>query len=351
MSQYKISIIVPIFNGEEYLERAIKSIINQTFGFENIELILIDDCSKDNSREIILKYANQYDNIVPILLEQNSGCAGKPRNLGLDKSTAPYIMFLDVDDYYLPKSCKVLYDAITSQNTDIVLANYYLNSNGDIMKNNICPKKYNDLITIDPTANQKHFEMITNMTCMAPWSKIFNGDFIRSNNIKFSVNTQFDDAQFYFEALMHAKSLTVLPEACLYCYNEYGDSIMHKHDKKLFNSFFHGFKEINKMLDENPRISNSGFLNEHLQSLLLIFSNTKVSKDERIGMLEEIYEFEKQYDNIEINNRELSLLNNAILSHNFNRAIRIADMYSFLYNNHFIKSIYRKYNNRKRNNG
>ena len=348
MNNYEISIIVPIFNGEEYLERAIKSIINQTFGFKKIELILIDDCSIDNSREIIVKYADQYDNIVPILLEQNSGCAGKPRNLGLEKSTAPYLMFLDVDDYYLPDACQKLYNTIKSENTDIVLANYYLNSNGNIMKNNMCPTKYKDLISIDPLSNQKYFDLITNMTCMAPWSKILKGEFIRKNNIQFSVNTQFDDAQFYFEALMHAKNVTVIPHECLYCYNEYGDSIMHKHDKKLFDSFFNGFREINKMLDENPRISNKGFLNEHLQSLLLIFSNTKVPKDERIGMLEEIYDFEKQYDNIEINNKEISILNNAILNRNFSRAIRIADIYSFLYNNSFIKGIYRKYNNFKR---
>lgn len=144
------------------------------------------------------------------------------------------------------------------------------------------------------------------------------------------------------------QSLTVLPKSCLYCYNEYGDSIMHKHDRKLFDSFFHGFREINKMLDENPRISNKGFLNEHLQSLLLIFSNTKVPKSERMEMLEEIYDFEKQYDNIEINSKEIAILNNAIMNRKFSRAIRIANAYSFLYNNHFIKNIYRKYNNSKR---
>ena len=84
---------------------------------------------------------------------------------------------------------------------------------------------------------------------------------------------------------------------------------------------------------------------------LIIRRNGNYAWNTDIPFFYDVDEFEKQYDNIEINNRELSLLNNAILSHNFNRAIRIADMYSFLYNNHFIKSIYRKYNNRKRNNG
>lgn len=347
---YKISIIVPIYNGEKYLRRAIESIINQTLGFDNIELILIDDCSKDNSKNIILEYSDKYDNILPILLEKNSGCAGKPRNIGLSKATGKYIMFLDVDDCYLPNACEVLYNTISENNVDLVLANYYLNSNGNIMKNNICPKEYDSVIKCSPTSNQKIFSLITNMTCMAPWSKIFNGDFVRENELKFSINTQFDDAQFYFEAILKAKEMCVLANECLYCYNEYGDSIMHKHTKDLFDSFFHGFKEINQMLVEDSRVSNENFLNEHLQSLLLIFSNTKIPNEERKKLLQEIYDFEKDYNNIKINNSEIALLNQAILDKKFDKAIRLANLYSFLYNNKFIKRLYRKYNNYKRGN-
>ena len=67
----KISVIVPTYNAESYLMNAVNSVINQSFGFENIELILIDDCSSDNSREIIEEYSKKYDNIKPIFLEKN----------------------------------------------------------------------------------------------------------------------------------------------------------------------------------------------------------------------------------------------------------------------------------------
>ena len=65
---FKISVIMPVYNAEDELNTAIDSIINQSFGFENIELIIVDDCSTDNSRNIITDYANEYENIIPVFL-------------------------------------------------------------------------------------------------------------------------------------------------------------------------------------------------------------------------------------------------------------------------------------------
>lgn len=97
---YKISVIVPIFNAENDLKNAINSVINQTIGFENIELILVDDCSTDNSKNIINYYLTKYPNIKAIFLK-NTGNPSKPRNIGIDKSTGEYLMFLDSDDFFV----------------------------------------------------------------------------------------------------------------------------------------------------------------------------------------------------------------------------------------------------------
>ena len=98
---FKISVVMPVYNAEKELNAAIDSIINQSLGFENIELIIVDDCSTDNSRNIISDYANEYDNIVPVFLDENSGLPGKPRSLGIKYASADYISFLDSDDEYL----------------------------------------------------------------------------------------------------------------------------------------------------------------------------------------------------------------------------------------------------------
>ena len=104
--EYKVSVIIPVYNADKYLRTAIESVINQTIGFENIELIIVNDNSTDNSRRIIEEYSSKYDNIVDIHLEKNSGYPGKPRNVGIEIANAPYLIFLDADDEYLPEALK-----------------------------------------------------------------------------------------------------------------------------------------------------------------------------------------------------------------------------------------------------
>ena len=113
MDNYKISMIIPTFNAEKDLERAISSLMKQTIGFENIEVLLVDDLSTDNTRKVILEYAEKYNNIKYIFLESNSGTAGKPRNIGIENASSEYIMFLDNDDEYIPEACEILYDKIS----------------------------------------------------------------------------------------------------------------------------------------------------------------------------------------------------------------------------------------------
>lgn len=110
MSKYKISVIIPIYNVEKYIEETIKSIINQTIGFENIELILINDGSPYNEEEICLKYKKKYDNIKYI--KKENGGVSSARNEGIKIATGEYINFIDSDDKFekdaFRKGCEML---------------------------------------------------------------------------------------------------------------------------------------------------------------------------------------------------------------------------------------------------
>ena len=106
MRKYNVSIIVPVYNTEDYLDDCIKSIINQSYGFENIELVLVNDGSKDRSLEICNKYKEKYSNI-KVITKENSGVSDT-RNLGFKESTGKYIMFLDADDLINKDSIKYL---------------------------------------------------------------------------------------------------------------------------------------------------------------------------------------------------------------------------------------------------
>ena len=83
MNNYKVSVIIPVYNAQDTIKRCIDSVINQTLGFSNIELIIYDDASTDNTSKILKEYDKKYDNIVLILSDENSGNAGKGRNEGI----------------------------------------------------------------------------------------------------------------------------------------------------------------------------------------------------------------------------------------------------------------------------
>ena len=83
MTNYKVSVIIPAYNAQDTIRRSIDSVINQTMGFSNIELILYDDNSTDNTRKILKEYTEKHENIVLILADENSGYPGRGRNEGI----------------------------------------------------------------------------------------------------------------------------------------------------------------------------------------------------------------------------------------------------------------------------
>lgn len=118
-AQVEISIIVPVYNVEKYLERCLKSLISQTF--ENYEIILIDDGSSDNSGKICDEYAKRYEKI-RVIHQKNAGLSAA-RNVGIKQSIAPYILFVDSDDTIDEFACEKLYETMMKENADIVRAN------------------------------------------------------------------------------------------------------------------------------------------------------------------------------------------------------------------------------------
>lgn len=123
----KISIIVPIYNCSNFLERCLDSIINQTY--TNIEIICINDGSTDNSLEILNHYTN-IDNRIILINKKNEGVS-VARNVGISRSTGEYITFVDADDWLETNAIEVLYDISVENDVDVVRGNYYINSNNE----------------------------------------------------------------------------------------------------------------------------------------------------------------------------------------------------------------------------
>lgn len=341
---YKVSVIIPVYNADQHLKTAIESVINQTMGFENIELIIVNDKSTDNSKNIIDEYSSKYDNIVAIHLDKNSGYPGKPRNVGIEKASAPYLIFLDADDEYLPEAFEKYYDTIEKEKSDFVMSAHYWNLEGEIMERYVlheCDDK-SDVVNINPLLNEENFRRVTYYH-VSPWGKIFNKKFILDKNIRFLEDALSEDAYFYYKSVLNSKRITFLQNDRLYMYNVFNanESTIHTHNFKTFDDFFRGFEEVLGLFKGAP-YTTQNMLRLSFNSLLLLFSNLSIK--EKRKNIHRIYDLEMDMDEkVILYYKELEMLNDEILKQHYARAIIISHIYSLFYNNKVIRNLYRKF--------
>lgn len=119
MNEIKVSVIVPIYNTEKFLRKCIESIVNQTL--QEIEIILINDGSTDNSHNICLEYAEKYPEKIRYINNKNIGCSAT-RNLGIELAKGEYIAFVDSDDYIEKGMYKEMYEVTRNKNLDVVVS-------------------------------------------------------------------------------------------------------------------------------------------------------------------------------------------------------------------------------------
>lgn len=246
---YKISIILPVFNVEKYVERAFNSILNQTIGFENLEIIFVDDCSTDNSAKIIQNFVNTHENVKYYRLNENSGAAGKPRNVGIEHAHADYLMFLDPDDVFMPDACEILYNEIINDQLDVVSGNFVKIVDGNPIKNKWgILKLKNDKIKFNSFKEKP--EIIKYPASV--WSKIFKKSLILENNIQFPVNVPGQDLYFLTHCFIKSKGILFYdyPVAKYMPREDTNESMISKKDKKTLAGFIKVYKALYSLLED-----------------------------------------------------------------------------------------------------
>ena len=215
----KVSVIVPVYNTEKYLEKCLDSLVNQTL--KDIEIIVINDGSPDNSQKIIDKYKKEYKNIKAY--KKENGGISDTRNYGIEKATGDYIAFIDSDDYVSLDMYEKMYNKAVSGNFDIVVCDLnYVYENSDEIK------RVSSKIEHDTTDIKK--VMINNYP--AVWNKIFKRKLIK--DIKFKKGVWFEDVEFLYKVYPYTKSIGVVKEA----YNQYlqrKGSITKSVDPRIYN--------------------------------------------------------------------------------------------------------------------
>ena len=155
----KVSIIVPAYNVEEYLARTLSSLVNQTY--RNVEIIVVDDCSKDGTRRVIQDFAKKDERVVPMLLDRNGGVSNA-RNIALEAVTGDWVCFCDGDDWFEPDFVEEMLYCSQKENADYIICNYKIAAEGraafasgsiDALRSG-CERKR--VIALGPTASCTH---------------------------------------------------------------------------------------------------------------------------------------------------------------------------------------------------
>lgn len=191
-----ISIIVPVYNCEKYLDRCICSLINQEY--KNIEIILLNDGSTDNSFEICKKYLKA-DNRIKLINKKNSGVS-LTRNSGIDIASGKYLVFVDSDDYVDNDFCGYLYKLISTTNSDIACCAYGFNDQKS--DNEECIYS----ITGDINILKDYFFNDFIKTCV--WNKIYKTDLVKKNKFSSTIKTCAEDSLFIVNMLSKIGKIT-----------------------------------------------------------------------------------------------------------------------------------------------
>ena len=255
MSQPKVSIIVPVYNVEKYLERCITSLKNQTL--EDIEIILVDDSSTDSSLEICNKMARE-DSRIKVIHKVNEG-AGKARNAALEIVTGEYIGFVDSDDFVDTDMFKTLYEKAIKYNSELVISGV-LFVDGNMFSEDgecICKTYFDKDTHFDTKENLKKLIMgIIGATPedsddskygMSVWKNLFKREIIKQNNITFQSEREMlsEDALFMIDYITCIKKATGINEA-FYNYCRNGDSISKAYKKDRFEKSLVFVSEVEK---------------------------------------------------------------------------------------------------------
>lgn len=247
MSNIKISTIIPVYNVEKYIEETLNSIINQTLN--NIEIILIDDGSTDNSPKILDQYAEKYPNI-KVTHTPNQGQA-TARNIGLKQAQGEYITFLDSDDKIPPQAYEKLYQYSQETEQEIVIGNILRFNEKKIFPSLLYQHAFPKKIQKTPSTNIKQQPTLIYDTGI--WNKIIKKSFLDKHNLKFYEGVFYEDLLFTIKLHYLTPTIAIIPDTVYYWrMREEENSTSQKLTKiKNLNDRFTIINEIYKFINKN----------------------------------------------------------------------------------------------------
>lgn len=234
MSEIKVSIIIPVYNVEKYLEECLQSCLNQSLS--DTEIICIDDGSNDKSLEILEDYTQKYDNII-VFSQTNQG-AGKARNIGIQNAKGKYIFFLDADDFFFSNYVlEKLYNTAERENVLMCGGNLVYFQNGIMYGNENSTFKEEGM----------HFSEEID-TCYFYTRFLYSSTLIKENKLFFSDYRRFQDPPFLVKAIANSKQFYTITDS-VYSYRISHKQVIYTAEKMI--DCLKGIKEVLEVAIEN----------------------------------------------------------------------------------------------------
>lgn len=325
----KISVIIPVFNGERTLKRCVESILAQSLS--DFELLLIDDGSTDNSGTICEEYVKA-DKRVRYIKKENGGPASV-RNLGIREAKGDYIAFADSDDYMDTEAFSFMHQKALETNSDMVICGCFIEL-GKAVQKNFCEE-----MELIGEYGKKIIPLKSKDLLDAPWNKLYKTEFLRKTKVLMPEGEIFEDTAFHLELLKHSPKISVYSE-CFYHYVQNLGSITKKYNpeklrllkkralqlkdvttgieqycdfyyiKSVFSSFIDMFlscdkKEISELI--KMEINENDFINAAKNAYFEGKLNAIIIKVAKSGSYKKVYNFCKMCFILKYKTRKLFL--------------------------------------------
>lgn len=212
-----ISVIVPCYNAAAYVDACIESVINQTIGIEHIQLIIVDDASTDESVEHVLKYVKEYpESIYLETLSENVGQAAA-RNIGTDLAEAPYLVYIDADDWVTSDFCEKMLAVVEEQECDLIQCGWVEHYDETQIEKNkeIRSARYNEIITVNSAEDRKQLFKENSFSRIIGCS-VLRTKWLHENGIRFKSYRKYEDN--YYDSIIRYQVGTycAIPENLYY---------------------------------------------------------------------------------------------------------------------------------------
>lgn len=302
-NQALISIIIPVYNVEEYLRECVDSVLKQTY--KNLEIILVDDGSTDSSAAICDEYIEKDERI--IVIHQKNGGLSQARNRGLEESTGRYVYFLDSDDYISHNAVEKLYKIIETEKSDFIFFDAFSFENSKNGFNIEQRYKRRNTYGSDSGINilsalQKKHEYHS-----AVYLMFFDKLFLDRNSLTFVPDILYEDLVFTYQAFCRAKKATQCPEQLYYRRYRPNSIMTSRKNQKHFFSIIRVYKEI---VSFSSNIINETFVINYISRCAFNVFNVyeKLNAEDKKACRKELAEFKKNVlDNNAFGNTSLKM--------------------------------------------